>query len=424
VGSMDSYWRRLARGVTACLVTASLLLFTGISACSAPSQAPVTTRTSGGVASPSNWNSPDNIATVLARALGITAPRWTDKVLAGASCNIDTKVFCPIGVTATPDGKFIALADFSGRLEVVDAVTGKVVLDKTLPGPADLNTSVHSPLTAWVNVWISPNGRLASRDLVVSSPSSGAEYTMGFGIWDVATGQALITDGPTPKSPWLPMQNLAFGPGNSVMLTFDEGVSRSLWLTASVEGGVIRFSDKYQSQVRPDEVAYSTPQSAWVAMWYDGYALWSRAAGVRNVRLPDCARAPIGSEAIDGEGLQFACEADVSPINGSRLVDIWNITTAGPSGRISTITYGAVDGITFLDGGRSIALTVSPETYEGNEGSLLVFSLHPHPELRNVASLPGIAGSWSILPSGASAVALGETTRGGYCCVAVVQGPE
>jgi WD40 repeat protein len=357
---------------------------------------------------------------VLAKALGITAPQWTGKVLAGAPCNIDTKVFCPIRVTATPDGRFVALADFSGRLEVVDTATGKVVLDKIVPGPANLNiSSPANLLTAWVNVWISPNGRLASRDLVVVSPSSGAESTMGFGIWDVATGQALVTNGPTPKSPWLPMQNLAFGPGDSVMLTFDEEVPRTLWVTASVGGGAIRFLDKYQSQIQPDDVAYSEPQSAWAAIWDKGYALWST-AGVRNVIRPDCPR--IDSEAIDDEGLQFACEADYSTINGSRHVEVWDIPTGRLSSRVSTGTYGVVQGIAFFDGGRSIALTVSPETYEGTDASVLVFSLHPRPVLRSVTSLPDIAGNWSILPLGGFAVALGETTRGGYCCVAVVSG--
>ncbi|MGO8889249.1 MAG: WD40 repeat domain-containing protein [Streptosporangiaceae bacterium] len=359
---------------------------------------------------------------MLANILGVSAPRWSGKVLAGPpgpSCAGRVNFFCPVGMTATPDGKFVALADFNGRLKVFSTATGKVLLDKTLPAPAELNET-RKLLTASVGVWISPDGRLASRDLTVIS-SSGAESTIGFGIWDVATGQALVGNGPTSTSPWAPILNVAFGPGHSVIITFDQGVPRSLWLTASVEGGAIRFLEKYESQVQPDKVVYSGRQSAWVAVWRDGYALWSAATRVRYVSRPECVHAI--SEAIDDEGQQFACDADGDPIKGSRVVKVWNISTGVLSSQVSTGTYGVVSDITFLDGGRSIALTTQANSYDSTKQSLLVLSMGPHPVLRSVTSLPDISGGWGPLALGRFAVALGNSANGRVCCVAVVAAP-
>jgi hypothetical protein len=385
------WWHSLPKPWAAGVLGASLLLSGIIGGC-------------GGGTSPGDRDSATHVARVLAKVLGVTAPRWSGKVLAGPPCGEHANHFCPIYITATPDGKLIALADARGRLEVAQTATGKIVLSKTLP-------KLPNKATATGGVWISPNGQLVS-EYIQGIFSTGVTIINEFGIWDVATGRTMAE----ASKFQVPIQNVAFGPGHSAVVALNEP-SGGLLALASVEAGSSRFSQEVKVPDQPDEVVYSRSQSAWIAMWRDGYALWKPGTRGRSVKRPECLFS--NSSAMDSEGAQFACDAGArSSLKGSRLVKVWDIPAGTVSSQISTGKYGLVRTITFLDNG-SIALTAGADTYDSTHKTLLVVSLRPRPVIQKVTALPGVSAGWDLLALGKYVAALGDSVRGGYCCIAV-----
>jgi hypothetical protein len=387
----------------------------------------------------------------LAKLFGINSPTWMNGVIAGRPC-IDQPghSFCADKFTTTPDGRIIALVAESGELKVWDVAKRRLLFDE--PGLAYKYQGqgqnqrwmlLNEPRATYrflgsSAVWLSPDGRLVARAVYSDDWTSPPMVTIAFQIWDIATHRPLLTDSPTPSSPWDNLQTVGLAPNESVLVF--QNYSSWDWVKGQAE---VDYRD-YHSVEKPRSISYVAGRAEWLLAldgtvyggFYStstrpGYAIWTPRTTPSIVRPPPC-DSPSQEVSINGNGQLYACETGpVKLSTHGNSVLIWDVTKRVEFARLGdSRNLGSVMGFTFLDGGRSFAIDGYPGGTPG-EGevlpeNLLLYSLVPHPAEDNVITLPGVSGGWGVYSIGSFAVAIGigaALPAVGYCCLKAVMWP-
>jgi hypothetical protein len=387
----------------------------------------------------------------LAKLFGINSPTWMNGVIAGKPCSDQPgHSFCADKFTTTPGGRIIALVSESGELKVWDAAKRRLLFDE--PGLAyklqgqGLNQRWVLPNEPGVAyrflgssaVWLSSDGRLVARAVYSDGDTSPPAVTIGFQIWDVATHRPLLTDTPTPSSPWDNLQTVGLAP-NEYVLVFQNHPFWN-WVKGQVKVGY----REYHSAEWPDSISYLAGRAGWLltldgtkggACCYTsiraGYAIWTAGTRPSIVRPPPCD--PWSQEvSTNGNGQLYACETGPAKFSThSNSVLIWNVTKRVESAKLGdSRNLGSVFGFTFSNDGRSFAV-IGYRRGPPSEGqvlpqNLLLYSLAPRPAEDSVITLPGISGGWGIYPIGSFAVAIGigaHANAVGPCCLKAVTWP-
>jgi hypothetical protein len=355
----------------------------------------------------------------LATLFGINSPRLMSGVLAGEPCSLHpTHAFCPYGFATTPDGKILALVSLSGEIRVWDVAKRQLIFDE--PGIVD-RSRIGS-----IGVWLSPDGRLVAR-AVYNAGVTNPMVIISFQIWDVATRQHLINNGPTPSSPWAQIGDVGLAPNEFVLVFLPPTTGSPWYMFARSPRGYVPVA-RYQNTESEQSVSYVASRAEWLVTITGGYATWKPSTRPVITRVPCHRDSQVAI--VNDIGDLYACATGGAkgPTDTGKSMLIWNVTkSVGSVIFRDSRNMGNISAATFLNSGRSLAVLAWPPANElmtpGPE-NLFVYSLAPHPAEDSVIHLPGVSGGWGIYSIGNFAVAIGSGSKyRSYCCLKTVRQP-
>jgi WD40 repeat protein len=376
--------------------------------------------TASGKAQPSSSatkNSPMQMTTWLAGLLDIASPKWIDGVLSGPPCAGSHNAFCPLNIATTPDGKILALEEFSGEIKVFQVTSHRLLLHEP---PA----ITGSQIVGRAGVWLSSNGRFVARG-VSTEDAQGNESTTSFQMWDTTTGRLVLTEVPTPGSPLPPIAAAGIAPDGQILLALETTSARItdwyLLSPARKQHLVVASYTSYNET--PATIIYDSRTGSWIIDVGNGYATWSPPA-MPSVTVLPC-NTGMSASALDGNGPLYACAFGGSHADGSDTMLVWDITKKALVAKfVDHSRAGSVMGATFFDNGRYLAVfaDLTHEAYDSTPKNLFTYSVSTRPTEVSVTRLPGVSAGWALQSAGNVAFAMGISVRGGYCCLKAVAG--